>query len=55
MINEQAKPFRLPNDQDDKLATEVSCNGWKLLPPEGFLIGKVTPVEGGMIVEFVEK
>lgn len=49
------KDLRLPPDQDDKLATEVSCNGWKLFPPEGFLIGKITQVDGGMLVEFVKK
>lgn len=49
------REFRLPPDDDDKLATEVRKGGVSILPPYGYLIGKITDVEGGMLVEFVKK
>lgn len=47
--------LRLPLDDDDKLATEVTIGGNKILPPNGYLIGKITQVDNGMIVEYVKK
>lgn len=47
--------LRLDVDQDDKLATEVTIDGGKITPPENYLIGKVTRVDNGMLVEFVKK
>jgi hypothetical protein len=41
-------------DQYDKLASEVSFNGKKILPPEGYLIGQITDTNNGMLVEFVK-
>ena len=40
-------------DQDDKLATEVTIDGNKITPPKGYLIGKITQVDNGMLVEYV--
>ena len=40
---------------DDKLATEVNVGGTKIVPPKGFLIGKITPVGRSTFVEFVDK
>ena len=45
---------QLAPDQYNKLATEVSFNGKKILPPEGYLIGKITDTNNGMLVEFVK-
>lgn len=47
--------LRLDVDQYDKLATEVTIGGDKIIPPENYLIGKVTIVDNGMLVEFVKK
>ena len=47
--------LRLDVDQDDKLATEVTIDGGKITPPENYLIGKITKVDDGMLVEFVKK
>lgn len=47
--------LRLDVDQDDKLATEVTIDGNKITPPENYLIGKITKVDNGMLVEFVKK
>ena len=47
--------LRLDVDQDDKLATEVTIDGDKITPPENYLIGKITKVDNGMLVEFVKK
>ena len=47
--------LRMPLDDDDKLATEVTIDDNKILPPENHLIGKITKVENGMLVEFVKK
>ena len=54
------KKLRLPSDDDDKLASEVRYKGVKIIPPVGFLVGKITSVDNttgineGMIVEFVK-
>lgn len=47
--------LRLDVDQDDKLATEATIDGDKITPPKNYLIGKITKVDNGMIVEFVKK
>ena len=47
--------LRLDVDQDDKLATEVTIDGDKITPPENYLIGKITKVDNGVLVEFVKK
>lgn len=47
--------LRLDVDQDDKLATEATIDGNKIIPPENHLIGKITRVDNGMLVEFVKK
>lgn len=47
--------LRLDVDQDDKLATEATIDGDKIIPPENHLIGKITRVDNGMLVEFVKK
>ena len=47
--------LRLDVDQDDKLATEATIDSDKITPPENYLIGKITKVDNGMIVEFVKK
>ena len=55
--NEERKysELRLDKDQDDKLATEATIDGNKITPPENYLIGKITQVYNGMLVEFVKK
>ena len=47
--------LRIDPADEDKLATEVIFCGNKIIPPNNYLIGKVTEVEGGMLVEFVKK
>lgn len=47
--------LRFDVDQDDKLATEATIDGVKITPPENYLVGKITKVDNGMLVEFVEK
>ena len=47
--------LRLDVDQDDKLATEVTIDGDKIIPPKNYIIGKITKVDNGMLVEFVKK
>lgn len=48
--------LKLPlDDDDDKLATEATIDGNKITPPENYLIGKITKVDNGMLVEFVKK
>lgn len=47
--------LRLDVDQDDKLATEATIDGDKITSPENYLIGKITKVDNGMLVEFVKK
>lgn len=47
--------LRMPLDDDDKLATEATIDGDKITPPENHLIGKITKVDNGMLVEFVKK
>lgn len=49
------KELRLDPSDDDKLATEVTGKDYKLTPPDGYLIGKVTHVNNGIIVEYVKK
>ena len=49
------KELRLDPSDDDKLATEVTGKDYKLIPPDGYLIGKVTNVNNGMLVEYVKK
>lgn len=55
--NEERKytDLRLDVDQDDKLSTEVTIDGNKITPPNNYLIGKITQVDNGMLVEFVKK
>ena len=47
--------LRMPLDDDDKLATEVTIMGKRILPPDGYLVGKITQTDNGMLVEYVEK
>lgn len=47
--------LRLDPSDDDKLATQVGCNGTEIFAPEGYLIGKITDINNGMLVEFVKK
>lgn len=47
--------LKLDVDQDDQLATEVTIGGGKITPPENYLIGKVTAVDNGLLVEFIKK
>ena len=49
------KELRLDPSDDDKLATEVTGKDYKLIPPDGYIIGKVTNVNNGIIVEYVKK
>lgn len=49
------KELRLDPSDDDKLATEVTGKDYTLIPPDGYLIGKVTNVNNGMLVEYVKK
>lgn len=55
MEQRQYKELRMPLDDDDKLATEVTIDGNKILPPNGYLIGKITQVDNGMLVEYVKQ
>jgi hypothetical protein len=55
MEERQYKQLRMPLDDDNKLATEVTINGNKILSPNGYLIGKITQVDNGMLVEYVKK
>lgn len=47
--------LRLDVDQYDKLATEVTIDGDKIISPKNYLIGKITKVDNGMLIEFVKK
>ena len=48
--------LRMPLDDDDKLSIEVLYKGTtKITPQSGYLIGKITDLEDGMLVEFVKK
>ena len=47
--------LRLDADQDDKLATEATIDDDKITPPANYLIGKITKVDNGVLVEFVKK
>lgn len=47
--------LRMPLDDDDKLATEATIMGKKILPPDGYLVGKITQIDNGMLVEYVKK
>ena len=47
--------LRIPLDDDDKLATEATIMGKTILPPDGYLVGKITQTDNGMLVEYVEK
>ena len=47
--------LRMSLDDDDKLATEATIMGKKILPPDGYLVGKITQTDNGMLVEYVEK
>ena len=47
--------LRMPLDDDDKLATEVTIMGKRILPPDGYLVGKITQTDNGMLVEYVNK
>ena len=47
--------LRLDPSNDDKLATEVVIGNDKILPPNGYLIGKITEVDNGLLVEFAKK
>lgn len=51
----EEKKYRLDVCDDDKLSTEVTGSDYKLLALDNYLIGKVTPVKNGMIVEYVKK
>ena len=58
MFEKQAEnynKYRLDECDDDKLATEATIDGDKITPPENYLIGKITKVDNGMLVEFVKK
>ena len=47
--------LRMPLDDDDKLATEATIMGKKILPPDGYLVGKITQTDNGILVEYVKK
>ena len=47
--------LRMPLDDDDKLATEATIMDKKILPPDGYLVGKITRTDNGILVEYVEK
>ena len=47
--------LRMPLDDDDKLATEATIMGKKILPPDGYLVGKIRQTDNGMLVEYVKK
>lgn len=51
----QYEELRMPLDDDDKLTTEATIDDNKITPPENYLIGKITKVDNGMLVEFVKK
>lgn len=55
MVERKYSDLRLDVDQDDKLSTEATIDGNKITPPENYLIGKITKVDNGMLVEFVKK
>lgn len=55
MEERQYKELRMALDDDDKLATEATIDGNKILPPNGYLIGKITQVDNGMLVEYVKQ
>ena len=44
-----------PLYDDDKYATEVTCGGTRIFPPENHLIGTVEQIERGFVVEFIDK
>lgn len=52
-LKDMVKVFCSPKGDTDKLATEVSIRGTKIYPPKGMLIGKVTPKDNSLFVEFV--
>lgn len=37
--------LRMPLDDDDKLATEATIMGKRILPPDGYLVGKITQTD----------
>ena len=47
--------LRMPLDDDDKLATEAIIMGETILPPNGYLVGKITQIDNGILVEYVKK
>lgn len=47
--------LRMDSSDDDKLATEVLWDNCLILPPVGYLVGKITEVDDGLLVEFVKK
>ena len=51
----EVNKYRLDNSDGDKLATEVTCDDFKITVPDNYLIGKVTKVDNGMLVEYVKK
>ena len=53
--NREYDELRMPLDDDDKLATEVTIMGKRILPPDGYLVGKITQTDNGMLVEYVNK
>ena len=53
--NQEYDELRMPLDDDDKLATEVTIMGKRILPPDGYLVGKITQTDNGMLVEYVNK
>ena len=55
MEKRQYEELRMPLDDNDKLATEATIDGNKIRPPKNHLIGKITKVNNGMLVEFVKK
>lgn len=55
MEERKNKEIRITLDNDDKLSTEVTIDGIKIQPPYNHLIGKITEVDNGMLVEFVKK
>lgn len=55
MKKREYKELRMSLDDNDKLATEATIDGNKIMPPNGYLIGKITQVDNGMLVEYVKK
>ena len=55
MQERKYKELRMALDDDDKLASEATIKGKKIVPPDGYLIGKITQVDNGMLIEYVEK